>query len=334
MTRSRTGSDPGGRIVIDVLEQGGEEGGKETLSEIRLGLLRTPREISSKFFYDDRGSALFERICDLPEYYPTRVERALLTRFADRIVDRSRADVLVELGSGSSTKTRLLLDALARANRLSAYVPFDVNQSFVRQVAADLTAGYPGLRVHGVVGDFMKHLMYIPDGGRRLVIILGGTIGNIQPSRAAAFLSEVSDRMSAGEFFLLGTDLIKDVDRLEAAYNDTQGVTAEFNLNALRVMNDLLDGDFDPEGFEHRALYNRERDRIETRLRSKREQVVRLPGIEMEIAFERGEEILTEISVKYDRPRVEALLRESGFEMVEWLTDPENLFALSLAKRV
>ena len=245
-----------------------------------------------------------------------------------------RADVLVELGSGSSTKTRLLLDALARANRLSAYVPFDVNQSFVREVAADLTAGYPGLRVHGVVGDFMKHLMYIPDGGRRLVIFLGGTIGNIQPSRAAAFLSGVSDRMSAGEFFLLGTDLIKDVDRLEAAYNDTQGVTAEFNRNVLRVMNDLLDGDFDPEGFEHRAFYNRERDRIETRLRSKREQVVRLPGIEMEIAFDRGEEILTEISVKYDRPRVEALLRESGFEMVEWLTDPENLFALSLAKRV
>ena len=140
--------------------------------------------------------------------------------------------------------------------------------------------------------------------------------------------------MSAGEFFLLGTDLIKDVDRLEAAYNDTQGVTAEFNRNVLRVINDLLDGDFDPEGFEHRAFYNRERDRIETRLRSKREEVVRLPGLEMEIAFDRGEEILTEVSAKYDRPRVEALLRESGFEMVEWLTDPENLFALSLAKRV
>ena len=331
MTRSRTGSAPGGRIVIDVLEQGEL---KETLSELRHGLLRTPREISSKFFYDDRGSALFERICDLPEYYPTRVERALLTRFADRIVDRSRADVLVELGSGSSAKTRLLLDALARANRLSAYVPFDVNQSFVREVAADLTAGYPGLRVHGVVGDFMKHLMYIPDGGRRLVIFLGGTIGNIQPGRAVAFLSEVSDRMSAGELLLLGTDLAKDVDRLEAAYNDAQGVTAEFNLNALRAVNDLLDGDFDPEGFEHRAFYNRERDWIEMRLRSNREQVVRLPGIEMEIAFKRGEEILTEISVKYDRARVEALLRESGFEMVEWLTDPENLFALSLAKRV
>jgi L-histidine N-alpha-methyltransferase len=302
MTQIRTEGDPGGRIVVDVLEQGGV---KETLSELRVGLLLTPREISSKFFYDDRGSALFERICDLPEYYPTRVERALLTRFADRIVDRSRADVLVELGSGSSVKTRLLLDALARANRLSAYVPFDVNQSFVREVAADLTAGYPGLRVHGVVGDFMKHLMYIPDGGRRLVIFLGGTIGNIQPGRAVAFLSEVSDRMSAGELLLLGTDLAKDVDRLEAAYNDAQG-----------------------------AFYNRERDWIEMRLRSNREQVVRLPGIEMEIAFKRGEEILTEISVKYDRARVEALLRESGFEMVEWLTDPENLFALSLAKRV
>ncbi len=331
MTRSRTGGALGKRIVIDVQEQLDP---KETLSDLRLGLLRTPREISPKFFYDDHGLALFERICELPEYYQTRTERALLARFADRIVDSSRAEVLVELGSGSSAKTRLLLDAMVRADRLSLYVPFDVNQSFVRQVAADLTAGYRGLRVHGVVGDFMKHLVYIPDGGRRLVIFLGGTIGNLQTHQAVALLSEVSDRMSAGEIFLLGTDLIKDVDRLEAAYNDSQGVTAEFNKNALRVVNGLLDGDFDPEGFEHRAFYNRERDRIEMRLRSKRQQVVRLAEIEMEIAFQPGEEILTEISAKYDRAGVEALLRESGFELVEWLTDPENLFALSLAKKV
>ncbi|MFQ5915170.1 MAG: L-histidine N(alpha)-methyltransferase [Nitrospinota bacterium] len=318
------------RVVIDVLERPDME---EKRAEIRLGLLRRPREISSKFFYDDRGSALFERICDLPEYYPTRTERALLARFAERIVSVSRADVLVELGSGSSSKTSLLLDAMARARRLSLYVPLDVNESAVQQVAADLTARYGGLRVRGLIGDFMKHLGHIPDGGRRLVIFLGGTIGNLRPHEATALLSQVAARMSAGEFFLLGTDLIKDVDRLEAAYNDAQGVTAEFNKNVLSVLNRLVDADFDPDAFEHRSFYNRERNWIEMRLRSTRDQVVRLPGVGMEIAFDRGEEILTEISAKYDRDRVEDLLKKCGFQMVDWLTDPENPFALTIAKK-
>ncbi len=307
---------------------------RETRSEIRLGLLRRPREISPKYFYDDYGSALFERICDLPEYYQTRTERALLIRFAERIVELSGADALVELGSGSSSKTRLLLDAIARAEKLSLFVPFDVNEGVVQQVAADFTDHYDGLRVHGVVGDFMKHVAFIPDGGRRLVIFLGGTVGNLLPHKAVSLLSEVSNGMDSGEFFLLGTDLVKDVDRLEAAYNDSQGVTAQFNKNALRVLNHLVDADFDPDAFEHRAFYNRETNWIEMRLRSMRDQVVRLPGIEMQIAFPRGEEILTEISMKYDRDGVEALLKESGFQMVEWLTDPEELFALSLAKKV
>lgn len=318
-------------VAIDVLETLDLE---ETRSEIRLGLLRRPREISPKFFYDDRGAALFERICDLPEYYLTRTERALLTRFADRIAKWSRADALVELGSGSSSKTRLLLDALARTGRLSLYVPLDVNEGAVQRVATDLTADYPGLRVHGVVGDFMKHLDYIPDGGRRLVIFLGGTIGNLRPHRAVALLSRVSAQMRPGEFFLLGADLIKDVDRLEAAYNDAQGVTAEFNKNVLRALNNLLDADFDPDAFEHRAFYDREHNWIEMRLRSRRRQLVRLPGVALEIAFHEGEEILTEISAKYDRRGVQDMLERSGFRPVEWMTDPESLFALSLAKKV
>lgn len=303
------------------------------LAEIRDGLLRSPREISPKYFYDERGSKLFEAICELPEYYPTRTEFSLLAAVAERVAALTGAEELFELGSGAAVKTRLILDAMSRAGQLRLYVPFDFSESTVRCAAAELTARYPELRVHGVVGDFMAHLGRIPAGNRRLVMFLGGTIGNFRPTEAVKFLRRLAVEMDSGEFILLGTDLIKDVRRLEDAYNDAAGVTAEFNRNILRVLNDLLGADFAPSRFEHRSFYNREHHWIEMRLVSSADQCVRLPALDTEIAFRRGEEILTEISAKYDRARVEAMLAASGFRLVEWFTDPENLFALSLARK-
>ncbi len=306
---------------------------EEELARIRERLLRTPREISPRYFYDDRGSALFEAICELPEYYQTRTERRILEERAGEIVAVTGAEELVELGSGASTKTRVLLDAMARTGRLRLYVPFDVSEGIVRRVAHDLVEEYDGLRVHGVIGDFMSHMDRIPDGRHRLCIFLGGTIGNFQPGPAEAFLREVGSQMAPGDWFLLGTDLIKDRTRLEAAYDDAQGVTAEFNLNVLRVLNRLLDGDFDPEAFRHHALYNKADHRIEMWLRAAREQTVRLPKLDLTLSLARNEEILTEISTKFDRPLVEQLLATGGFSLERWYTDPEGLFALSLARR-
>ncbi len=306
---------------------------EEELREIRERLLRSPREIAPRYFYDDRGSALFEAICELPEYYQTRTERVILEAVADDVVAATGATALVELGSGASTKTRVLLDAMRRAGSLGVYVPFDVSEGIVRRTAHELVSEYEGLRVHGIIGDFMRDLGRIPEGGRRLVIFLGGTIGNFEPRRAEAFLRKTAAHMEPGECLLLGTDLIKDPARLEAAYNDAQGVTAEFNRNALRVLNLLLAADFEVEEFQHHALYNRNRHRIEMWLRSRSEQRVRLPKLDLAIDLRPGEEILTEISTKYDRPGVEALLAAGGFELMRWYTDAEDLFALSLARR-
>lgn len=319
-------------ITIDVhLEE--EEGSSEALTELRAALAEEPRRIPSRYFYDDRGSELFERICELPEYYQTRTEHGLLEATAERIVELTAAEELVELGSGAATKTRLLLDAMGRAGRLRLYVPMDVSAGTLKRVAHELALLYPELRVHGIVGDFMSHLGAIPAGSPRLVIFLGGTIGNLRPETARRFLTNLHRRMDAGDFFLLGTDLVKSSARLEAAYNDSQGVTAAFNLNILRVVNRLVDGDFDPAGFRHRAFYDRGRHRIEMRLVATDRQRVHLPGLGLELEIGRGEEILTEISTKYDRPRATALLADCGFRLVEWFTDPEELFALSLARR-
>jgi L-histidine N-alpha-methyltransferase len=306
---------------------------EEELREIRERLLRKPREIAPRYFYDDRGSALFESICELPEYYQTRTERLILDAAAGDVVAATGADTLVELGSGSSTKTRVLLDAMEHAGALRLYVPFDVSEGIVRRTAQELVSEYEGLQVHGIIGDFMRDLGRIPEGGRRLVIFLGGTIGNFEPRRAESFLRKIAAHMEPGEHLFLGTDLIKDPTRLEAAYNDSCGTTAEFNRNALRVLNRLLGADFEAERFEHHAVYNRERHRIEMWLRSEEEQRVRLPKIDLTITVARGEEILTEISTKYDRAKVEELLDAGGFELMRWYTDPENLFALSLARR-
>lgn len=301
------------------------------LAELREALERRPREIPAKFFYDARGSALFEEITELPEYYPTRTERQILAAVADRVAALTGAEELVEIGAGAATKTRLLLDALQRTGRLRLYVPFDVDGGMVERVAAELAGEYAGLRVQPVAGDFLHELGHLPEGERRLVIFLGGTIGNLRPEEARRFLRGLAREMAAGDHLLLGADLVKPVARLEAAYNDAQGVTAEFNRNVLHVVNRLTGGDFQPEAFRHRAFYDPAHHWIEMRLVSLAPQEVHLPGIDLAFSLQEGEEILTEISAKYDRPRLEALLAAGGFTPVEWFTDPEGLFGLALA---
>ncbi len=319
------------RIRIETLTPLNRE---DDLSEIRTGLMKTPREISSKFFYDSRGSALFERICELPEYYPTRTELALLERYAVQLTDLTSPDVLVELGSGSSVKTRVLLDAMEREGCLACYAPIELSESLLQGVVSDLALDYPGFRFHGVAGDFTRDSGYIPDGDRRLVLFLGGTVGNFRPSQAVSVLSGVCDQLRPGEFLLLGTDLVKDINLIESAYNDSQGITAEFNLNILRVLNMLLDSDLDTSLFEHRAIYSQENNRIEMRLRSISQQKVCLKKINLDFELQEGEEIITEFSTKYNQSRLEKLLEASGFEMIDFLTAPENMFSLSLSRKI
>ena len=317
------------RLTIDVVPEDPDR----ILAEIRAGLQKQPREVSPRFFYDDAGSHLFEEITRLPEYYQTRTEGWILEEKAHEIIKRAGARELIELGSGAATKTRVLLNAMNDLGTLERYVPFDVSEGIVRRVAGELLEEYPGLSVHAVVGDFTQHQEGIPRGNHQLCIFLGGTIGNFKPDKAARFLSEVADGLEPGDHFLLGTDLIKDVAVIEAAYNDSPGITARFNKNALLVLSQMLDGDFDPDGFDHQAPYNIDEHRIEMWLRSKRDQTVSLPGIDLELAIRQGEEILTEISTKFDRGMVSAMLDEAGFDMVEFYTDPGDLFALTLARK-
>lgn len=311
----------------------GDQEPEAVLAELRAGLLATPRRLPSKYFYDDAGSALFERITELPEYYQTRAERALLAAIADDVVRRTGARELVEIGSGAATKTRLLLDAMERARQLDLYVPMDVSEGTVWRVARELVERYPTLRVHGVVGDFMRHLAEIPAPAERLVIFLGGTIGNLSPAVARRFLRALGEQMRPGEHLLLGVDRIKDAARLEAAYNDAAGVTAEFNRNILRVVNGVAGGDFDPEAFRHQARWNAAEHRIEMWLIAETAQTVHLAALGLEVAIAAGEEILTEISTKYDEALAAALLEESGFALEHWYSGPEDLFALCLAAR-
>lgn len=319
------------RITIE--DRSGDDGGRRDLDDLRRGLSALPLSIPSRFFYDDRGSALFERICTLPEYYQTRTEAALLARIAPEVAAASRARTLVELGAGAATKTRHLLGALAAAGTLRCYVPIDVAEGTMRRVAEELVGEYPELVVHGLVGDFLDALGELPGEAPRLVIFLGGTIGNLRPEEACAFLRRVAAAMAPGDHFLLGVDLVKPVERVEAAYNDAQGVTAEFNRNVLRVVNGLTGGDFQPEAFRHRAFYDAANDWIEMRLVARSPQTVHLPALGLTLDIAAGEEIQTEISAKYDRPRVEAFLTQAGLRPVAWHTDPERLFGLALARK-
>ena len=310
------------------------EGSERRLAEDVLdGLTRPFKELPPKHFYDSRGCELFERICELPEYYPTRTELEILRTQAQAIVRRARPVELVELGSGATTKARLLLDAMASQETLHRYVPMDVSERMVRAAAAELVDDYPGLSVHGVIGDFERHLDRIPppDGGPRLVALLGGTIGNFPPGSRRRLLREVAGLLGPRDHLLMGTDLVKDPAILEAAYDDSAGVTAEFNRNILRVVNRDLDADFDPGGFDHVAFFDHRREWIEMRLRAREACAVRVAALDLEVEFEPGEELRTEISAKFTRDRVEADYRAAGLRLRGWYPDPQQLFAVSLA---
>lgn len=301
--------------------------------EVREGLARRLKELPPKYFYDERGSRLFDAITTLPEYYPTRCEREILDRRAGEIVAETGAGELVEIGSGTASKTRALLDAMAGAGTLRRYVPFDVDPSVVEASATELTRLYPGLSVYGVVGDFGRDLDRIPAGEGRLFAFLGGTIGNLYPSARARFLGRVADLMTAADRLLIGTDLVKDRAVLEAAYNDSAGVTAEFNRNVLRVLNASLGADFDPAAFEHVAFFDEANSWIEMRLRANGAQTVRIEGAGLEVAFDDGEELRTEISAKFTRDAVERELDGAGMRLDAFHTDGGGLFGLAVASR-
>ena len=302
--------------------------------DVRDGLTRSLKELPPKLFYDERGSVLFDRITTLPEYYPSRCEREILNRHAPVIVERSNAAELVELGSGMASKTRALLYAMAGQGSLERYVPFDVDESVVQACAVELIELYPGLDVHGLVGDFGRDLERIPAGRRRLFAFLGGTIGNLYPDQRALFLRRIRRIMEPADRLLIGTDLVKDRAVLEAAYNDSAGVTAEFNRNVLRVVNSGLGADFDPDGFEHVAFFDEAQSWIEMRLRANGAQTVRIDGADLEVTFADGEEIRTEISAKFTRDAVEAELRSAGLALDDFFTDDRALFGLAFARPV
>jgi len=303
-------------------------------ADVRAGLASRPRTLPPKWFYDDRGSELFDEITRLPEYYPTARERAILQAQAATIAARSGADTLVELGSGTSDKTRTLLDAFAASGQLRRFVPFDVSEGVLRWSASHLAERYAGLEVHGVVGDFDHHLGSIPAGGRRLVAFLGGTIGNYEPADRARLLGDLASTLLPGDSLLLGTDLVKDPARLVAAYDDSAGVTAEFNRNVLRVLDRELHADFDPLRWQHRAVWDAEQEWIEMRLRAVGRQAVEIDDLGLALVFSDGEEIRTEISAKFRREKVAAELAAAGFDLAGWMTDPAGDFALSLAFRL
>ena len=296
------------------------------------GLTRPFKEIPPKHFYDTEGSRLFDEITRLPEYYPTRSERAILEACSADIVRETGAAELVELGSGVPTKTLLLLDAMRDAGTLDRYVPFDVSEVVLRESAENLVERYPGVRVYGVVGDFERHLGALPPAeGPRIIAFLGGTIGNFPPGSRRKFLRALGRALRPQDALLLGTDLVKDPAVLEAAYNDAAGVTAAFNRNLLAVINRELDADFDLGAFEHVAFYDREQEWIEMRLRALRPQVVEVRALGITVHFANREELRTEISAKFTRERLEADLAAAGLELRTWMTDPDGLFALSVA---
>ncbi|WP_030612238.1 L-histidine N(alpha)-methyltransferase [Streptomyces sclerotialus] len=299
-------------------------------TDVAHGLTGSPKTLPPKWFYDARGSALFEDITALPEYYPTRAEREILVARAGRIATATGARTLIELGSGSSEKTRHLLDALTG---LHTYVPVDVSESALAAAGEALLAERPGLTVHALVADF-QHGLELPDApGPRLLAFLGGTIGNLLPAERAGFLRSVHDLLEPGDALLLGTDLVKDEATLLAAYDDSQGVTAEFNKNVLAVVNRELAADFDPAQFAHHAVWDAEREWIEMRLRSLKEQTVKIPALDLAVHFDEGEEVRTEVSAKFRKEGVRTELDAAGLELREWWTDGTDRFALSLAVR-
>ncbi|MCM0678860.1 L-histidine N(alpha)-methyltransferase [Micromonospora phytophila] len=306
--------------------------GRSLRDDVRTGLTADAKWLPPKWFYDARGSELFEEITRLAEYYPTRAERAVLAERAGTIAELTGAKTLIELGSGSSEKTRLLLDAFTRRGGLGTFVPLDVSVSALRQSTAEIAADYPGLRVRGIVGDFTHQLDRLPTGGRRLVVFLGGTIGNLLPAERSAFLAAMRDALEAGDWLLIGTDLVKDPAVVVPAYDDAAGVTAEFNRNVLRVINRELDADFDPAAFTHVARWDAEREWVEMRLRAQRPMRVRVGALDLTVTFAEGEELRTEVSAKFRREGIAGELAAAGFAAHHFWTDPDALFGVTLAR--
>jgi L-histidine N-alpha-methyltransferase len=302
--------------------------------DVRAGLCSEFKELAPKYFYDERGSQLFGQITELDEYYPTRAERSILTERAAEIVGiAGDPRTLVELGSGSAAKTRHLLSAMRDAGCLGTYVPVDISEEITHETADLLVREYPGLSVRGLVCDFEHDLERIPDAeDGRLIAFLGGTIGNLYPSARHEFLTRLAALMDPGDRLLLGTDLIKEADRLELAYDDPDGVTAEFNKNVLRVLNRELGADFDLDAFEHVARYDEAEARMDIRLRSLTKQTVRLDDLDLSVEFAAEEEMRTEISSKFTREHLEEIYERAGLEMSGWFTDAAGDYALSLAR--
>lgn len=302
-------------------------------ADAERGLTASPKWLPPKWFYDARGSELFERITALPEYYPTRTERALLAAHADEIARQTGMQTLIELGSGSSEKTRLLLTAGLGHGTLAKYVPQDVSPSALTGAMAELRDAYPDLEVHGIVSDFTDTLRTLPTGGRRTIAFLGGTLGNMAPAERAEFLGDIAGALETGEHLLLGVGLVIDPAIMVPAYDDAAGVTGEFNLNVLRVLNDRLGAGFDTDDFDHVALWNETDEWIEMRLRARRAHTVHVSALSLDVSFEDGEELRTEISAKFRPDAITAELGDAGFGVDTMWTDPDERFALVLARR-
>jgi len=300
--------------------------------DVFTGLSLPLKELPPKHLYDSRGSELFDKICELEEYYPTRTERALLETFATEIIEKTQSKELIELGSGAAEKSLKLLDAMARQNLLQRYVPLDVCESMVR-ATEQLTESYTALQVHGIIADFERHLDCIPSGSNRLVALLGGTIGNFTFDARHNLLKNISAFLEPNDYFLLGTGLVTDITRMETAYNDKEGITAEFNLNMLHVLNRELGADFDLDNFIHVAFFDQENEWIEMRLRARNACSVNIAQLNLSIDFEENEDLRTEVSAKFTRKRLEEEYEAANLELCGWYPDTENLFAISLARR-
>jgi L-histidine Nalpha-methyltransferase len=308
-----------------------EEARRQMLADALKGLQGEQKSIPPVWFYDERGSRLFEDITQLDEYYPTRAERALLEAHASSIAELSKADTLVELGAGACEKTRVLLSALQEIGLLARYVPFDVSDEFLRGAVATLAEEFRSVDIHVVIGDFHQHLGDLPTEGRRLIAFLGGTIGNLNPAQRSRFLFDLNCTMSSDDSLLIGTDLVKDRKRLVAAYDDAAGVTADFNRNVLHVLNEQLGADFDPDLFSHVAVWNEDEQWIEMRLRAVQASDVSLAGAGITVRFEEGEDLLTEISAKFTPERVERELSDAGFVVEGMWGAEDGEFLLTLA---
>jgi L-histidine N-alpha-methyltransferase len=320
------------RLRIEVVRS--ESAYANLADDVRAGLTAVPKSLPCKYLYDDRGSRLFDAICDLPEYYLTRTEQSLLETVADEIVGLTQPADVIELGSGTSRKTRVLLNALRRGRFSARYIPLDVNEWMLRRTAASLLRDYPELRVRGIVGDYHRDLGRIPAGANRLVLFLGSTIGNLTPQATAAFLGDLRAQLDTGDHVLLGVDLVKPTATLEAAYNDSAGVTARFSRNILQVLNRELGADFDLQRFRHIAYFSPPRSQIEIYLEAQEAHFVSIPRLGMTVPFAAGERVHTEISRKFTRATASDALEAAAFRLERWYTPANGYFGLALGRAV